>query len=665
MKIKKMIIKNFRCYKDEQVIDFNTDGRITLLYGLSGHGKTTLKDFINWLLYNVTPPNINDPAYPLYNSVAFNSYKEGTSFTVYGSMDFSHNGVDYQLIKETTFLKKMFAAEQKETMIRLMYKNNVGSWVEYKDDVKSRINEIVPQALSKYFFFSGEKNVIDSASAEELKKAIYRLFGLTKYENALKHIGESRSSHPSVLASYASQKLSSSRNNAAKEDAAVYFQEKQKYTFAAETAKKRIKDCDEKIEVLDKEIAELYKILGSMPDTEKEKQKLQKNSKSKEIFENNIISLKLEIGSILYETAPYLLLSDKARYTKNILCESAKTEKQKRDITYEGITKKLLQDILEQKICVCGKCVDKDAIDNINEILNGMPPYSWEMTHKNFVKEMDRNATAANRKYDLIREKMIKIAQMQMAIDDLINEDAQIMETLRKSDQKLIQETSRKLDNARATLAKVTEEKGDYKKKVEIYEKEASKKAGLYDQATKFASEKTEYDNKLDILEEAASIIKKRLDARVKLTHDELEKSIVEVYEKLSTRVESFEEKTFLKDNFMLRDEYKAGGQEVIDVYSYIIGMIKAIHLVNNVSDENTDDFPVIIDAPFSKMDYKQCSHLVSVIPDIVPQVAMLTKDFDESLDQSKFGNIYVLESDEGQKVSSIERRNSINEIFN
>lgn len=62
MKIKKITIRNFRCYRDEQVIEFNTDGKITLLYGLAGHGKTTLKDCINWLLYNVSPPKIDDPA---------------------------------------------------------------------------------------------------------------------------------------------------------------------------------------------------------------------------------------------------------------------------------------------------------------------------------------------------------------------------------------------------------------------------------------------------------------------------------------------------------------------------------------------------------------------------------------------------------------------------
>ena len=41
-----------------------------------------------------------------------------------------------------------------------------------------------------------------------------------------------------------------------------------------------------------------------------------------------------------------------------------------------------------------------------------------------------------------------------------------------------------------------------------------------------------------------------------------------------------------------------------------------------------------------------------------------MPKDFDESLDCTKFGNIYVIESNEEQKISSIERRESINEIF-
>ena len=101
--------------------------------------------------------------------------------------------------------------------------------------------------------------------------------------------------------------------------------------------------------------------------------------------------------------------------------------------------------------------------------------------------------------------------------------------------------------------------------------------------------------------------------------------------------------------------EYKTGGQDVVDVFAYIIGMIKAVH---NVADEgDANDFPVVIDAPFSHTDHLQMAHVVNVISDIVPQTAMFTLDIiriKESCDLDKFGNIWFIEADESQKVSRI-----------
>ena len=60
MKISKMIINNFRCFYGLQVpIEFDTNGKITLIYGLSGSGKTTMLDFLNWTFYGVEPKDKN------------------------------------------------------------------------------------------------------------------------------------------------------------------------------------------------------------------------------------------------------------------------------------------------------------------------------------------------------------------------------------------------------------------------------------------------------------------------------------------------------------------------------------------------------------------------------------------------------------------------------
>ena len=100
-----MRFKNFRCYYGTQNVKFNTDGKITLIYGLSGAGKTSFLQFINWVFYNknnfvetkADGTLVKDK--PLYNEKLDSEYTKDDTFDVQGIIDFSHDGVDYSLIR--------------------------------------------------------------------------------------------------------------------------------------------------------------------------------------------------------------------------------------------------------------------------------------------------------------------------------------------------------------------------------------------------------------------------------------------------------------------------------------------------------------------------------------------------------------------------------------
>ena len=52
MRISNILIKNFRCYYDENSLSFNNEGKITLIYGDSGYGKSSFLQFFKWMFYN-------------------------------------------------------------------------------------------------------------------------------------------------------------------------------------------------------------------------------------------------------------------------------------------------------------------------------------------------------------------------------------------------------------------------------------------------------------------------------------------------------------------------------------------------------------------------------------------------------------------------------------
>ena len=52
MIIKEVEYKNFRQFKEHGSIKCSSNGKITLIYGKNGDGKTTLHQLFHWIFYN-------------------------------------------------------------------------------------------------------------------------------------------------------------------------------------------------------------------------------------------------------------------------------------------------------------------------------------------------------------------------------------------------------------------------------------------------------------------------------------------------------------------------------------------------------------------------------------------------------------------------------------
>ena len=50
MVINSIKITNFRCYYGTNTLSFNSNGKITLIYGDSGYGKSSLLQFFRWMV---------------------------------------------------------------------------------------------------------------------------------------------------------------------------------------------------------------------------------------------------------------------------------------------------------------------------------------------------------------------------------------------------------------------------------------------------------------------------------------------------------------------------------------------------------------------------------------------------------------------------------------
>lgn len=51
MKISKIEFENFRNFKEHGEVKCSTDGKVTIIYGKNGDGKTTLHQLCQWIFY--------------------------------------------------------------------------------------------------------------------------------------------------------------------------------------------------------------------------------------------------------------------------------------------------------------------------------------------------------------------------------------------------------------------------------------------------------------------------------------------------------------------------------------------------------------------------------------------------------------------------------------
>ena len=192
MKISKIEFENFRNFKEHGEIRCSTDGKVTIIYGKNGDGKTTLHQLFQWVFYGQVHFN-KTTSDRLYNLGFESEQSFGSTFDVMGRIDFEHEDHLYSLTRTYTYKKGLDDSEKIAEDLSLNQMDDDNNWKRL-DNPKDTIEKLLPSGLSDYFFFDGESMIADlrvkgKDAAGKLKKALYSMFDLDVIESALNHIG--------------------------------------------------------------------------------------------------------------------------------------------------------------------------------------------------------------------------------------------------------------------------------------------------------------------------------------------------------------------------------------------------------------------------------------------------------------------------------------------
>ncbi len=190
MLLKELELKNFRQYEGEQRIEFSTDPvkNVTLILGKNTSGKTTLIQAFRWVLYrdlNFTDKASNPNA--VINENVRKGMRAGDTEYVSAKLTMQHGGVIYEVERSFKYTCKISGDGRfNDETFKVFYSDANGNMMPLRDSI-SKIDEILPEELSEYFFFDGEK-IAKSRERSNVKTAINSIMGLTPIEKMIEHL---------------------------------------------------------------------------------------------------------------------------------------------------------------------------------------------------------------------------------------------------------------------------------------------------------------------------------------------------------------------------------------------------------------------------------------------------------------------------------------------
>ena len=648
MKIIKLEYENFRNFRDHGSVKFSTDGKVTLIYGKNGDGKTTMHQLFQWILYGDVKFN-KTATDKLYNKEFERECEIGKVFEVKGIIDFEHDGISYSVTRTHTY-KKSSAKDiiRMNEEFTLLYQDENYSWRRISNP-KERIERVLPSGLSNYFFFDGEGMIADLSvkgrvSANRLKTSLYAMFGLDVLASALKHIGNTELK-TTVLGSLFLNNDGLKTNST----------EIAKYTSYIEQFQRKIKDITDQKVSLEANIDQQEEFIRNTSEqigenrTKDETEKLRNQYlSSRDLALESAKQERERFGLAVFDIFPKLLISKavkEARKKINLKVENDKLP--------PGVNRDFLEHLIsaENSECICGQQLGEKEKKHLQYFLNLLPPKSFASLYQSFIQKADdwgkdydlERINNCIRSYSLYCDKASDWDNKVREIDEANDENAEIQNLYRE--RRLAEE---ELIRLREELDKLNENLGKLKQSLHSAMNHLSKLR----QGNKEAQKN---EKKIKIMQKVYEYFQERLNAESMEYSIKLQENIQYLLDSMLVS----KRKVTVSPQFAVcvmdsnQDESKSEGQFAVVSFAYIGGILKML------KDEKkllVREYPLVLDGPFSKLDVEHRQKVVNELIDFAPQVILFSKDdLHGVFNEDKIGHVWRFSSNEEKNVSCIE----------
>ena len=642
MVIKRLQLHNFGVYAGDNEFVFKGNKPIILIGGMNGRGKTTFLEAVLLALYGQSSFAYSESTYKSYSSYLRSFVNRGADDnTCSVTLEFENNGGTIENYK----IRRLWNAEGKRTKEHItVYKD--GEYNEFLTNNWSLfVENILPSALSSFFFFDGEKiaEMAVNQTNNQLKDSIRSMLGISVLDvlsnDIIRNLKKMNKAGKQSASADEIEKLREERDRALEELTAV------------DAELKKIKNKLNKDNVSLDSLHQLYTAKGGDVLNKREEMLKTRGSLAAELSKEEDI-----LFGLVAEELPLLLVGDLLaeiklqatdEHTSSVMLESVnQLDSYFMDFIAgysgdKGAGKDFIDFVRKQ---TKGNQVEtlyslsEQALFQVNGLIEGS------------LEDILRTAKESLRKKSKLEKKISEIDSY-LSLDINGKELQEIYTKIKKAEQRVINDQIKiaEIEQHRIVVnARVKSTTSEFNKNVEVYLATAEGKDS-FDRITKYSNM-------------ALNIIKEYRVALQKKKTDLLASTITDCYLKLTNKKnlirkvemdpESLDWRCLSNDDSEIpRDSLSAGEKQLM-----VISILWALALCSKKK------LPVIIDTPLSRLDSKHRTALITTyFPNAGEQTIILSTDseIDEGyykLMRENIGDEFTLDYDESSKSSSIQK---------
>ena len=651
MLLKRIKLRDFRCYLSENEIEFATDPErnITLIHGENGVGKTALLNAIMWTFFEKLTSNFRNQK-DLLNHAAKKSGRTSCSVEI----EFEEEGRDF-LIKRTHY----HANPRTKLQLWEIYEN--GTFSAEKSDPAYFINGTIPPEMAEYFFFQGEGSsaVEDKNKEGVLANAIRNILGFkvaTSLRDTLKKIEKDVRKQKAGLDTSGEATRIEAALSDSEEKLARSLEKTEETKGKLDTQQVELKNADAQLEKIKN------KDLQSLRDRER---RIMRDLKAEK---NDRVEIKKQKIGAIKEYAWAVFGADFADQSQDFIDESVISGN-----LPEPYNQKFIKGILSEKICICGACLapGSEAWNMITGMLATAANPVLQNRLLGIRAHIDSIQTLSKQAPDRIKEISKKASKNEHLIEDLGAELKSVINSIKEIPEEAITRLQTKKSNLGQDIARLNRELGAAQQKIETLNREIKQKKAELGRLQPNSDLLGILETKVAFLQDMQSCITTHLDKAESdvRTH---------VYHKVNNILEQFSRHDYkirvspgdFKIHLVDRDDNIAGHGDGLNL---LLNLTITVALIEFAADrKNVKDSilsaatvaPLVIDAPFGVLDDAYRKVVVSHLPKHAKQLVFFvsssqwSREMDDEV-RARLGREYCLVMEE----SSPQEGKDIDEI--